>query len=205
MQLRRGDFSGAFATFDQARQRFLASAQIQLAYGVAAYGERRFGDAIDAFLRVIRIDPSVEQPYVFLGRMLDQAEDRLPQVVAAYAAWAKAEPGNYLAACLHAKALSAASGDPAPIEAELRRSIGLNDGYWESHFELGVLMVRQQQWQTAEAELARSIELNPKNAPAHFQLARAYDKLGQPERAQAERAEHERLTAAETGAGQRVP
>ena len=205
MQLRRGDFSGAFATFDQARQRFLASAQIQLAYGVAAYGERRFGDAIDAFLRVIRIDPSVEQPYVFLGRMLDQAEDRLPQVVAAYAAWAKAEPGNYLAACLHAKALSAATGDPAPIEAELRRSIGLNDGYWESHFELGVLMVRQQQWQTAAAELARSIELNPKNAPAHFQLARAYDKLGQPERAQAERAEHERLTAAETGAGQRVP
>ena len=48
---------------------------------------------------------------------------------------------------------------------------------------------------------SRSIVLNPKVAAAHFQLARAYDKQGDAERARAERAEHERLSAAETGAG----
>jgi tetratricopeptide (TPR) repeat protein len=115
---------------------FGRSAQMQLAFGVAAYGQRRFADAIDAFLRVTTIDPSVEQPYVFLARILDQADDRLPQVVAAFAAWEKAEPANYLAVCLHAKALSVASGDASEIEAKLRRSIQLNDAYWESHFEL---------------------------------------------------------------------
>ena len=26
-----------------------------------------------AFLKVIQIDPTIEQPYIFLGRMLDQA------------------------------------------------------------------------------------------------------------------------------------
>src|ERR1017187_2297416 len=139
MQLRRGDFAGATATLEKACQRFPDSAQLQLAYGVAAYGQRRFADAIDAFLRVTTIDGAVEQPYVFLARILAQAGDRLPQVVAAFAAWTKAEPGNYLAVCLHAKALGAAAGDAAEIEAALRRSIQLNDGYWESHFELGVL------------------------------------------------------------------
>jgi tetratricopeptide (TPR) repeat protein len=198
-ELQKGDFSAAFATFDRGRQRFPASAQMQLAYGVAAYGQRRFTDAIDAFLEVTRIDPSIEQPYVFLARMLDQAGDRLPRIVAAYASWEKAEPRNYLPACLYAKALAAAGSDPAKIEAELRRAIQLNDRYWESHYELGLVLAGRREWQAAAEELARSVELNPKNAPAHFQLARAYDKLGKADLAQAERAEHQRLTAAETG------
>jgi len=205
LQLRRGDFAGAAATFGKACQRFPDSAQIQLAYGVAAYGQRRFADAIDAFLRVTAIDRAVEQPYVFLARIIGQAGDRLPQVVAAFAAWEKAEPANYLAVCLHAKALVAASGDAAEIEAKLRRSIQLNGGYWESHFELGVLLGKNREWKQAAAELSRSIELNPNVAAAHFHLARAYDKLGDPERARAERTEHERLTAAETGAGLSLP
>ncbi|MGO9232367.1 MAG: tetratricopeptide repeat protein [Bryobacteraceae bacterium] len=202
--LRRGDFAGALSFFDTARKRFPNSAQIALAYGVAAYGQRRFGDSIDAFLRVIRIDPSVEQPYVFLSRLLDQAGDRLGEITAAYAAWEKAAPRNCLPVCLHAKALSAAGGDAAVIEAELRRSIQLNDAYWESHFELGVLLAKDRRWEDAAAELKRGIELNPKHAAAHFQLARVYEKLGKPELAQAERAEHERLTAAETNA-ERTP
>jgi tetratricopeptide (TPR) repeat protein len=205
IELRRADFASAAATLEKACRRFPNSAQIQLAYGVAAYGQRRFADAIDAFLRVTVIDPAVEQPYVFMARILPQAADRLPQVVAAFAAWEKAEPDNYLAVCLHAKALSAAAGDTAEIEAKLRRSIQLNDAYWESHYELGVLLARNREWKPAAAELSRSIELNPKVAAAHFQLARAFEKLGDPQRAQAERAEHQRLTAAETGAAPGLP
>lgn len=79
---------------------------------------------------------------------------------------------------------------------------GTFNRYWESHFELGVLLVKNREWQQAADELARSIALDPSHAAAHFQLARAYDKLGKPEMARAERAEHERLTAAETNAAQ---
>lgn len=199
-QLRRGDFAGAAETLGKALDRFPNSAQMQLGVGVAAYGQRRFADAIDAFLRVIAIDRSVEQPYVFLARILGQAGDRLPLVVAAFAAWEKAEPDNYRALCLHAKALAAAEGDETEIEAKLRRSIQLRDDYWESHFELGVLLAKNRDWKQAAAELSRSVELNSKIAAAHFHLARAYDKLGDAERAKAERAEHQRLTASETGA-----
>jgi predicted Zn-dependent protease len=205
LQLHRGDFPGALATLEKARLRFPGSAQMHLAYGVAAYGQRRFAEAIDAFLRVTAIDASIEQPYVFLARILGQAGPRLGEVVAAFAAWEKAEPANYLAVCLHAKALSAASGDVSEIEAKLRRSIQLKDGYWESHYELGILLGKNRDWKNAAAELSRSIALNPKFAAAHFQLARAYDKLGDTEHARAERAEHQRLTAAETGSGPNPP
>jgi predicted Zn-dependent protease len=202
IQLRRGNFPGAAITLETACQRFPNSAQIHLAYGVAAYGQRRFAAAIDAFLRVIAIDPSVEQSYVFLARILDQSGERLPQIIAAFSAWAKAEPGNYLAACLHAKALSAASVETAAVESELRRSIHLNASYWECHYELGVLLETRRAWKEAADELSRSIELNPKAAASHFQLARAYEKLGQTDLARVEREEHQRLTAAETGAGE---
>ena len=204
-QLRHGDFRGAQTTFNQGRERFPRNAQIQLAYGVAAYGQRQFSDAIDAFLRVIRIDPSVEQPYVFLSRILDHAGERLSEVVAAFAAWELAEPGNSLAACLHAKALSAASADSAVVEAKLRHSIQLNSDYWEAHFELGALLLKKRDWSQAAAELSRSIALNPNIAAAHFQLARAYERLGKPELAKAERAEHQRLTTAETNTVPELP
>ena len=199
MQLRHADFAGALASLGAARTRFPHSAQIELAYGVAAYGQRHFQDAVDSFLRVIAIDPTIEQPYVFLAQILDQAGTRMPRVLAAYAAWEGAVPQNPLPWCLHAKALSAAGGDPATIEAELRRSIQLNGNFWQSHFELGLLLAKKREWQAAQTELERSIQLNPRNARAHFELARVYERLGMKERAKEEIAEHERMTAAETG------
>lgn len=198
--LHRGKFPEAVMFFDQARRRFPKSAQMELAYGVAAYGARRFSDSIASFLQVIQLDPTVEQPYVFMGRILNQGGDRMPQIVAAYAAWEKANPGNYLAPLLHAEALSASNGDPSVIEAELRRSLDLNGAYWETHLQMGMLLSKKHQWQTAANEFARAVELNPKEPRAHFELARMYDRLGEHDKAEAERAIHERLTAADTGA-----
>ena len=43
---------------------------------------------------MIRLDDTVEQPYVFLGRILEHAGARLPEVIASYAAWEKKAPGQ---------------------------------------------------------------------------------------------------------------
>ena len=196
--LQRGDFAGAFSLFGEARTRFPKSAQIELAYGVAAYGQRKFHDAIVAFLQVTRLDPSIEQPYVFIGKILENAEGLMPEVLAAYAAWEKADPGNYLPWFLHAKALDASSGDAVKSEAELRRSIQINPNFWESHLELGIVLMQRQQWQEAATELSHAIALDAKKPVPHFQLARAYKQLGKQAEAQAELAEFKRLSASET-------
>lgn len=174
--------------------------QLVLALGVARYGQRRFQDSIELFLKVIHLDPSIQQPYTFLGQMLDQAGSHLSEITAVYESWVRREPRNPKAKFFLAKALLAAGGNDETAEDLLRRSIAIDGGRWESHYELGVLQLKKRQYQAALAELIRSIELQPNQPTAHYQLARVYDRLGQPEKAKAEREIHERLASGSTPA-----
>ncbi len=167
-----------------------------LALGVARYGQRRFDDAITEFLKTIQIDPAIEQPYVFLGKMLDQAGPHLGEITRVYEAWVARDPQNAKAQLLLAKALLAANDRDQRAEPLLQRSIALDGNDWETHYELGVLLEGKRDYPGAAKELERSIELDPKQPMAHYHLARVYDRLGQPERAQAEREAHQRLSAA---------
>ena len=89
--------------------------QLVLALGVARYGQRRFQDAIVQFLKVIQLDSSIEQPYAFLGRLLDQAGTHLDEITKQYQARAARELKSSEAQLLLAKALLVAnSRDPGP-------------------------------------------------------------------------------------------
>jgi tetratricopeptide (TPR) repeat protein len=193
--LRTQRFEDAIAALDLSAKVFDKSAQLTLARGVALYGLRRFREAIDAFLKTIAIAPEVEQPYIFLGRMVDSAESRLPGITHAFAAYAESQPGNALSSFVYAKALAAGSGDPAQIESLLRRSIALNGRTWESHFELGLALERRRALDEAAKELERSIELKPDAAAPHYRLARIYDRLGRSADAERQRTIHAKLTS----------
>lgn len=186
----------AIEVLEEGKKVFARSAQIELTLGVAYYSMRRFSDAVDAFLRVIRIEPEVEQPYVFLGRMLDQTASKLPDVTAAFAALAKANPKNYTADFLYGKAL-AFGGQRDEAEALLRKSVAENDEFWESHFELGGVLEGRRDFAGAAREFRRAAELNPKNPGVYYRLARVYDRLGKSEEAKAEHTLHEKLTQEE--------
>ncbi len=196
--LLRQQFDAAVKILEHGGKIFDKSAQLELALGVAYYGQRRFADATNAFLRTIDIDPAVRQPYIFLGKMLDQASDRLPDILRRFEAWAASNPKDPMAQLIYAKGLLAAGGNPAVLtqaERLLRASIGLIADQWESHYELGVLLEKQRKFQEAAAELERSIAISASQADAHYHLSRVYDRLGEPDKAAAERAIHERLTA----------
>jgi tetratricopeptide (TPR) repeat protein len=193
--LEQEQFTQAAEVVSSALDEHPADAQLTLTLGVARYGQRRFDDSVVAFLKVIHIDPTIEQPYIFLGRMLDQAGPHLGEVTRLYETWASQNPQNAKAQLLLAKALLATDSHDQRAEGLLRRSIGLNPKDWESHYELGVLLASKHQYPQSAAELTRSIELDPKQSMPHYHLARVYDRLGQPERAKAEREVHERLTA----------
>ena len=200
LYLKQENFAASLKVLDAGRKQFDKSPQFELASGVAYYGLRRFPEAMDAFLRTIALDDTIEQPYAFLGRMLDQAEGRLPRVTQVFAALAQRAPESYLSNFLYGKSLAMA-GDAAKAEPLLRKSIALNDGFWESHFELGVLLGEQKKFEEAAREVQRSAELNPNDAAPHYHLARLYDRLGRSSDAQTERELHARLTAAGQPAG----
>jgi tetratricopeptide (TPR) repeat protein len=195
MLLHREDFTKAANVLSAALQGNPGNAQLTLALGVARYGQRRFDDAIEEFLKVIQIDPSIDQSYAFLGRMLDQAGTRLPEITADYEAWAKSSPQNAKAQLLLAEALLTSDEHSQRAEELLRRSVALDPKSWQSHYQLGVLLANKHDYRAAAAELARSIELDPKQAVVHYHLARVYDRLGEVEQAKAEREIHRQLTA----------
>ncbi len=192
--LHRQDFTQAANVIETALSAHPQDPQLTLALGVARYGQRRFNEAIAAFLKVIELQPAVEQSYLFIGRMLEQAGDHLPQITKDYESWAAREPGNAKAQFLLAKALLTQDHRSERAQALLQKSIALNDKDWEPHDQLGTLLADKHDWQAAAAELNRSIELNPKEPLPHYHLARVYDRLGQPERAAAERELHQKLT-----------
>lgn len=194
--LERSDFTQAAEVAEAGVAGHPNDAQMVLALGVARYGQRRFDDAIVQFLRTIEIDPGIEQPYVFLGKMLDQAGDHLPAITRVYENWAARDPKNAEAKLLLAKSLLVANDRDDRAESLLRDSISLGSGNWEAHYELGVLLANRRQYAPAAAELERSIQLSPNEAMTHYHLARVYDRLGEPDRAQVERDAHRRLSAA---------
>ncbi|MGH9659178.1 MAG: tetratricopeptide repeat protein, partial [Bryobacteraceae bacterium] len=163
-------------------------------------GQRRFADAVSAFLRTAAIAPEVPQPYVFLGRILGHAEGRIAEVLARFSAFARQNPRSHVAQFLYGKALAAQPGTEAEAEKRLRRSIELDASFWESHFELAQLLERRRDWKGAAAQFEAAARLNPASPAPHYRLARIYDRLGQPDRAAAERALHEKLTAEEKAA-----
>ena len=193
--LRQQQFTAAVELLERGVKIFDKSAQLELALGVGYYGERRFADATNAFLRTIQIDPKVEQPYIFLGKMLDQTGDQIPDVVKGIEGWAAANPANARAQFTYAKALIVSGGDQDQAEKRLRYSIAVKSDQWESHYELGVLLEKQRKFPEAAAELERSIAIDAKQADAHYHLARVYDRLGAADKAAEQRTIHQHLTA----------
>ncbi len=198
--LRREKFADAIEVLRAVEAKLGGDPQIELALGVAYYGQRRFDQAAAAFLETIKRSPTTEQPYLFLGKMLDQIPDRLAEVTRRFAEYEAANPSNYVGYLLHAKALNAQSVEPETAQRVLKKAIALKDRDASAHYELGVVLDRMQVFAEAAQELERAAALDPSDAATHYRLARVYDRLGKREAAAAQREQHARLVKAEDSA-----
>ncbi len=193
--LNQQKFAEGAAILREGVARLPRSAQLELALGVADYGLRRFDDAADAFLHTIEIAPETEQPYTFLGKILDQIPGRLPQVTERFAQREAAHPWSAEAYLLHARALDAQSLEPETSLRLIEKSIALEGGGGSAsaHFEMGTVLDRLGNYEKAAAEFERAVALSPADAAAHYRLARDYDRTGKHQAAEAEREKHAQL------------
>lgn len=201
--LRHRDFEAAAAAFLHGRKYFDKSAAIELGMGIARYGQRRFHDAVDAFLRSAALAPAMEQPHAFLGRVLQHAPHRMEDAVERFRVFHAEHSKNYLGPFLYGQILlaqlAAEGGAEAVerIERLFRESLERREDFWEAHFELGVLLERQRRYAEAEKHLRRAAALNPEASKPRYRLARVYRRLGKIEAAREESAVHQRLTEKE--------
>ena len=189
--LQRQRFEDAALVLEDAKKVFAKSPQIEIALGAAYYGLRRFPDAAASFQRTIALDPDVEQPYLFLGKMLDQIPEQAKQrLIPLFEAYEKSHPESYAGYFVHAKALA---GKPSEAEALFRKAIALNGGAADPHYEFGILLERTGRFQDAAKEFRAAAERSPNDPATHYHLARLYDRLGEPELAIAARERHKKL------------
>jgi tetratricopeptide (TPR) repeat protein len=193
--LRRMDFSGAAQVLEEGRRTFDKSPQLELALGVAYYGQRKFEEALGQFLRVIDLDPRIPQAYAFSGRLLEHAGERLPECRAKFAAYEKVNPKDSMGFVLHAKALleEDESRNASQAKELVQRGLSVREEDAEGHLLLGRLLEGERDLAGAAREYERSVALNPKEPGAHFRLARVYERLGRKEDAARERRLHEEL------------
>ena len=186
-------FAEAVTILEESVKRVPKNAQLEVALGVACYGLRRFDDAAEAFLRTIDIAPDIEEPYTFLGKILDQIPNQLPRATEKFAAYQAAHPASAMAYLLHAKALDAQSREPETALRLIEKSISLDSRDATAYFELGTVLDRLNRFPEAAAAFGRAAKLAPNDAPTHYRLARDYDRLGKHDQAQAERDKHAKL------------
>jgi len=198
--LRQAKFAEAVPILISGTKHLKNSAQLELALGVAYYGLRRFDDAAAAFLRTIAIAPGTEQPYIFLGKFLDQIPTRLAEVTKRFVEYEITNPANAVGYVLHAKALNAQAIEPEGVRALLEKALAIDERNAAAHFELGAMYDRTRRYEEAARELQRAAELAPGDPATHYRLSRVYDRLGKPEAAQAERDLHAKLESAQRDA-----
>jgi tetratricopeptide (TPR) repeat protein len=190
-------FAEALAILEAAHAKVKPNPQIELALGVTYYGLRRFDEAAGAFLRTISIAPEIEQPYLFLGRMLEAVPDRLPVLTVRFAEFEAAHPSDPRGYLLHAKALDAQAIEAAMARKLIEKSLAIDATNAGAHVELATLLERLRAYPEAAAEFERAATLDSRDAATHYHLARLYDRLNRPEDAAAQRQLHAQLTAAQ--------
>jgi Flp pilus assembly protein TadD len=198
--LRSRAFGAATTVLQDAVVKWPRSAQIQLALGVAYYCTVRYDDAVRAFLRTMELAPDVEQPYVFLGKMLSHATLHLKEIANACAVSERLNPSNPYAPLLHAEVLLAEPrpmGEPDKADAAatrlLEKSIALKGDSAEAYFALGCLMDTEGNYSKAVPLLEKCVQLKPDDPVARYRLGRLYARLGKREQADAEFAEQAKL------------
>ncbi len=187
--LRTQNFPQAAAVLEAARARFPSSAQAALSLGVAYYGQRKFPEAVAAFIETAKLDGDIEQPIAFLSRLSEHWADRKDEITALFRAFVARQPSSATGQFALGKATAGS--------AALSRAIALNPRHGEAYFELGGVQEAARQYTAAIASFQKAAQLNPANPAPHYRLARLYARLGDKVGAERERGLHEKLLAAE--------
>lgn len=199
----QGDFDAAQDAFLAGRRYFDKSPAIEIGLGIVAYQRKRFDVAIDRFLRATELAPGMEQPHAFLGRLLQHTTERMDDVEERMRIFHEQHSKNHFGPFLYGQVLLARLGtgrDPeslSGIEALLRESIELKDDFWESHYELGVVLERKREFRLAEEHYEKAAALNPNASKPHYRLARIYQRLGKAKEAKRQRELHKRIAEQE--------
>jgi tetratricopeptide (TPR) repeat protein len=122
--------------------------------------------------------------------MFDVSETLSEEVTRRLGHFVRLYPQNALANYYYALSLWKGKRGPDPqadlnrIESLLKKTIELDHGMAEGHFQLGVFYSNQQRIAEAIEQYEIAIKIQPEFANAHYRLGQAYQRTGQKAQAQ---------------------
>ncbi len=198
--LRHWTFPPAVAQFEGGVKRFPASRRMRLALGIAYFGNHNYDKAIPVFAALLAEEPDSAAFSDLLGRTCTVASEGVDPRCEPLIAFAEKHPKDAKAAtyaAIHILHQPESPGQQERARQLLASAIAADPNFAEAHYEMGVLLERQEKWPQSIMHLEKAVKLQPDYSVAHYRLALAYRRVGQKDKAQEEIALQQRFSAQE--------
>ena len=143
--------------------------------GVSFYNQREFSKAIQAYQKVIELDPTYAEAYNNLGIIYQMVGD----VDRAFRAYQKSTEVNprYEKGYNNLGILLFFKGRYDEAQEAFQKALVINPNNIESHINLGILFKKKGEGEKAVASYQRALAINPLHREAHYNLALLYEQL----------------------------
>lgn len=144
--------------------------------GIATQRIGRIDQALDAFGKATRLNPSFAEGFSNLGVIL-KSIGRFEEAIKAYRTALKINPSN-AETCLNFGLLLQHIGDLFQAEFFFKKALSLKPASFEAHNCLGNIMYYQKNFREAELAFLVATNIKPEYTDALFNLGTTYRKLG---------------------------
>jgi len=174
------------------------SSQMMVGLGVALYASEKYDEAVRVLCAAVDLDPTDRRPVEFLGRARKVSPELAVEVDKRLQDLAERYPDNAATTYYYAFSLWQRGGGEegknlSQIEELLHRAETRAPGWYEPHYQLGVLYESEKRYPDAIREMREAAKIEPEFAPAHFRLAILYGRTGDKAKAALESAAVQRI------------
>jgi len=147
----------------------------QFNLGVAYYSQREYLKAIQAYQRVIELDPTYGEAYNNQGIIYQEVGD-FDRAFQAYQKSIEVNP-RYEKAYNNLGILLLLKDRYEESREAFQKALAINSSNIESHVNLGVLFKKQGQFDKAVEHYQKAISLNPLSGETHYNIGLLYEQL----------------------------
>jgi Flp pilus assembly protein TadD len=143
--------------------------------GVAFYNQKEFSKAIQAYHKVIELDPTYVEAYNNLGIIYQTLGD-VKSALGAYQKSAEINP-RYEKGYNNLGLLFLLEGRYEEALEVFRKALAINANNIESHINLGILFKKKGQAEKAIESYQRGLAIDPLHKETHYNMALLYEQL----------------------------
>ena len=164
-------------------QKFPRSSQMMVGLGVALYAADQYDEGVRVLCAAVDLDPTDRRAIGFLGKarkvspaLSEEVDRRLQDFAERYPK--NAATNYYYALALWERGGGGESNNPDKIEEMLKIAESQAPGWYEPHYQLGMLLESEKRYGEAIKEMQAAAKIVPDFSPAHFRLAMLYNRTG---------------------------